>query len=66
MQIDQLLGAEPVGDVVEQLCACVSAAASLAGVTGEMRMPVLSPPISLATAAATSSISLARFSSEPP
>ena len=39
---------------------------SLAGVTGEMRMPVRSAPASAATALATSSISRARFSIEPP
>ena len=37
-----------------------------AGVTGEIRMPVRSAPISAATTLETSSISLARFSIEPP
>jgi len=39
---------------------------SLDGVTGDMRMPVRSGPASEATAFATSSISLARFSIDPP
>ena len=36
------------------------------GATGEMRMPVRSAPTSAVTAFATSSMSLARFSIEPP
>ena len=36
------------------------------GVTGEIRMPVRSAPASAATTLATSSISLARFSIDPP
>ena len=65
MDVDQLQRVEMIDDMVEQRLR-IGVETPLAGVTGEMRMPVRSGPASAATALATSSISRARFSIDPP
>jgi hypothetical protein len=65
MDVDDAQGVELIDDVVE-LRLGAPLETPLAGEMGEIRIPVRSAPISSTTAVATSSISRARFSTDPP